>query len=208
MDDHTNQVSNRAFPGAREPKLRAHCVLESGGRLRLILYCIRLVVDFIFLYASISPMLVIRLQRVGKKNDPSFRVVLVDSKRSAKTGRFLEVLGNYDARKGEPALKGERIAHWLSVGAQPSGTVHNILISAKLIDGKKINVLPKKSPPKKEEKPEEKKEVAEEVSEKVEEKTETIEEKVGLEEVKEEATEKTEEPKEEISVDKEDTVTA
>lgn len=93
----------------------------------------------------------IRLQRVGRKNDPSFRVVLVDSHRAAKTGSVIETLGNYDARKGEPSFNKERVKHWLSVGAKPSDTVHNLFLSAKLIEGKKINVLPKKSPPKKEE---------------------------------------------------------
>lgn len=101
--------------------------------------------------ASIEPMLMIRLQRVGRKNDPSFRLVLVDSHRAARTGSVLEVLGNYDARKGDPIFHEERVQHWLATGAKPSDTVHNLLLSAKLIEGKKINVLPKKSQPKKEE---------------------------------------------------------
>lgn len=96
-------------------------------------------------------MLIIRLQRVGRKNDPSFRVVLLDSKRAAKSGGVLEVLGSYDARKGKPALKNERILHWISVGAQTSDTMHNLLVSEKVVQGQKINVLPKKTPPKKEE---------------------------------------------------------
>ena len=95
-------------------------------------------------------MLTIRLQRVGRKNDPSFRAVLVDSKRAAKTGRVTEVLGSYDARKGTPVFREDRIRYWISQGAQVSGTVHNLLISAGIISGKKVNVLPKKSPPKKE----------------------------------------------------------
>lgn len=95
-------------------------------------------------------MLAIRLQRVGRRNDPSFRVILTDSKRAARTGGFTEVLGSYDARKGSPALKAERISYWISVGAKPSGTVHNLLISEKILEGKKVNVLPKKSPPAKE----------------------------------------------------------
>ncbi len=95
-------------------------------------------------------MLTIRLQRVGRTNDPSFRVILTDSKRAARTGGFVEILGNYDARKGKPILQAERIKHWLSVGAKSSGTVHNLLISERIIEGKKINVLPRKSPPAKE----------------------------------------------------------
>jgi small subunit ribosomal protein S16 len=93
-------------------------------------------------------MLKIRLQRTGRKNEPTFRLVLTDSKNSAKSGRFLEVLGNFDSRKGEKAeFKGERISHWMSVGAQVSDTVHNLLVDKKLVSGKKINKLPKKSAP-------------------------------------------------------------
>lgn len=93
-------------------------------------------------------MLKIRLQRVGRKNDPSFRVVLTDSKNATRSGKFLEVLGAYNARRGEPSIAGERIKYWMSVGAKPTGTVHNLLLKEKIISGKKINVLPKKTVPK------------------------------------------------------------
>ncbi len=96
-------------------------------------------------------MLKIRLQRTGRKNEPTFRLVLTDSKNSTKSGRFLEVLGNYDSRKGDKAeFKSDRISHWMSVGAQVSDTVHNLLVDKKLISGKKLNKLPKKSAPVKE----------------------------------------------------------
>jgi len=90
-------------------------------------------------------MLKIRLQRVGRKHEPSFRLVLTDSKNSTKSGKYLENLGNYDARRGEKSeFKGERITYWVSKGAQLSGTVHNLLIDKKIVSGKKINVLPLK----------------------------------------------------------------
>lgn len=95
-------------------------------------------------------MLTIRLQRVGRKNDPSFRVILVEAKRAAKTGNYQEMLGSYDPRSNRVDLKADRIKHWMSMGATVSDTVHNLLVSQKIIDGKKINVLPRKSPPKKE----------------------------------------------------------
>ena len=91
-------------------------------------------------------MLAIRLQRVGRKNDPSFRVIVTDSKMKPKTGNFLEILGSYDARKGKPVINTERAKHWLSMGAQASGTVHNILVDLKAVTAKKINVLGKKTP--------------------------------------------------------------
>ncbi|MFA6536108.1 MAG: 30S ribosomal protein S16 [Candidatus Paceibacterota bacterium] len=109
-------------------------------------------------------MLIIRLQRVGRRNEPTFRIVVTDSKNGPKSGKALEVVGAYDPReakgnKGNNRLDTERIKHWISKGAQVSDTVHNMLISAKVIQGKKINVLPKKKPIVKEEKPVEKKAV-------------------------------------------------
>lgn len=93
-------------------------------------------------------MLMIRLQRIGRKNDPSFRVVLTDSKNAAKSGKFLEILGSYNLKKGEVLFKADRIKHWMSHGAQTSATVHNFLVHQKLIEGKKKNVLSKKAPTK------------------------------------------------------------
>ena len=97
----------------------------------------------------------IRLQRVGKKHDPSFRVVLTDSKNSTKSGKFIEVLGHYDARGGKTELKKDRITHWLSVGAKTSVTLNNILVNNKVVAGKKLNAMPKKKKSKDGEKKEE-----------------------------------------------------
>ena len=88
-------------------------------------------------------MLTIRLTRVGRKNDPSFRVIVIDSKRKVKAGNYLEMLGSYDPRLDRVELKADRIKHWMSHGAQLSDTVHNILVGQKIIDAKKINILPK-----------------------------------------------------------------
>lgn len=107
-------------------------------------------------------MLKIRLQRIGRKNDPSFRVILTDSRRGPKSGKYIEMLGSYDPRKDNVALKADRIKHWIQNGAQVSSTVHNILINENVIKGKKINVLPKKSPIIKKEKEQPKEEVKEE----------------------------------------------
>lgn len=96
-------------------------------------------------------MITIRLTRVGKKKDPSFRVIVVDSKKKVQTGNYLEMVGSYDPRVNRADLKADRIKHWMDNGAQVSDTVHNLLVSQKIIDAKKINVLPKKTVPKKEE---------------------------------------------------------
>lgn len=96
-------------------------------------------------------MLKIRLQRTGRKHEPTFRVVLTDSKNGPKSGKFLEILGSYDARRNaDTQLKKERIQHWIAQGAQVSDTVHNLLITHEVIAGKKINVLPLKTPIRKE----------------------------------------------------------
>jgi len=96
--------------------------------------------------ATILCMLKIRLQRVGRKNDPRFRVIVTDSRRGPKSGKYIEMLGSYDPRENTSALKAERIKYWISQGAQVSGTVHNTLVKEGIIKGDKINVLPKKTP--------------------------------------------------------------
>jgi small subunit ribosomal protein S16 len=90
-------------------------------------------------------MLTIRLTRVGKKNDPSFRVIVVESKRKPQPGNYLEMVGSYDPRTDRIDLKADRIKHWIGMGATTSETVHNLLVTNKIIDAKKINVLPKKT---------------------------------------------------------------
>ena len=89
-------------------------------------------------------MLMIRLQRVGRKNDPSFRAVVVDSHAAAKTGKVIEVVGNYDARHGEPTLKADRILDWINKGAQVSDTMNNLLIKKGVVKGAKKNVASSK----------------------------------------------------------------
>ncbi len=159
-------------------------------------------------------MLRIRLQRVGRKHDPHFRVVLTDQKNGPKSGRFLDVLGSYDAKAGNIQLKADKIKDWIAKGAQVSDTVHNMLVSQKIIEGKKINVLPKKTPIVKE-LTEEEKAVAEAPVESTEAETapeaateekteEVVEEKKEVEEVQEEKKEEeVAEPVEEEKKEKE-----
>ena len=85
-------------------------------------------------------MLKIRLFRIGKKHQPVFRVIVTDKKNPPRGGRFLEILGFWNPLTKEKNLKIERIKYWLSVGAKPSDTVYNLLISEKIIKGKKIDV--------------------------------------------------------------------
>ncbi|TSC63065.1 MAG: small subunit ribosomal protein S16 [Parcubacteria group bacterium Greene0416_14] len=110
------------------------------------------------LFASIHQMLKVRLKRVGRKNDPSFRLILTESTSGPKSGRVIETFGSYNPHEGQEkaSINGERILYWVSKGAQVSPTVHNMLLNHKIITGKKVNVLPKKRPILKEVKQEEK----------------------------------------------------
>jgi len=100
-------------------------------------------------------MLVIRLFRIGKKNQPSFKIVVTDKRNPVRGGRFVEEIGFYNPLKKERKINAVRAKYWISVGAQPSDTVHNMFLSEKIIEGKKI---PKHKTPKKKE--EEKKEIS------------------------------------------------
>lgn len=72
----------------------------------------------------------LRLKRVGRRHRPSYRVAAVDS-RSPRDGRMIEELGSYNPLASDPnqqvVLVRDRIEYWLSVGAQPSDTVRNLL---------------------------------------------------------------------------------
>lgn len=82
-------------------------------------------------------MIVIRLSRVGKRNQAIFRIVVAEKEKSAK-GKFIESLGSYNPRSKKDNIKidQERINYWLKKGAQPSLTMTGIL--------KKEGILPEK----------------------------------------------------------------
>jgi len=91
-------------------------------------------------------MLKIRLQRLGRKNDPHFKLIVAPQILKPKTHLLLEELGYYDPRSGKGEFRGVRIKYWLKVGAKASPTVFNLLVSQGILEGKKLNVLPRKSP--------------------------------------------------------------
>lgn len=84
-------------------------------------------------------MLKIRLQRIGRRNDPKFRLVITEQKSKPRSGE-LEILGSYDPKTDSKILKAERITYWISKGAQLSDTAHNFLVKNQVITGKKIAV--------------------------------------------------------------------
>lgn len=80
-------------------------------------------------------MVKIRLRRTGKKKQPSYRVVVVDS-RSPRDGRFIEIIGHYNPVQQPKVLniKGDRARYWLGVGAQPSETVKHLFKQVNILD--------------------------------------------------------------------------
>ncbi len=82
-------------------------------------------------------MVRIRLQRLGRHNRPFYRINAVD-KRTRRDGSAIEQLGWYDPLAKDPAkqldLNEERVKYWLSVGAQPSDTLRDVLAKRKLVD--------------------------------------------------------------------------
>jgi len=94
-------------------------------------------------------LLVIRLARTGRNKYPTYRIVAAESARAA-TGKFVEVLGNYNPHTKELVLKKDRIAERLSFGAQPSNTVVKLLLREKMELPSWVK-LKTKTPPKVEE---------------------------------------------------------
>ena len=91
-------------------------------------------------------MLMMRLQRVGRRNDPSYRIVVTDKRTGPKSNKHVDLLGSYSPKSDGVQIDADRAKDWISKGVQLSPTVHNLLVNEKVIEGKKINVLPKKSP--------------------------------------------------------------
>jgi small subunit ribosomal protein S16 len=83
-------------------------------------------------------MLRIRLQRMGRKKAPSYRVIVSERTKDPYAGG-IEILGHYNpiAQPKVIELKADRIEHWIANGAQPSETVHNLLVRQGIITGDK-----------------------------------------------------------------------
>jgi len=91
----------------------------------------------------------IRFQRVGRKNDPAFRLVVTPKRRRPQTGG-LELLGSYHPKTKETVLHADRIRHWLDHGAQASSTVLRLLYKKNILApagarGKSVSISSKKS---------------------------------------------------------------
>ena len=85
-------------------------------------------------------MLVIRMQRTGRKRQPSFRLIIQEKARSPHS-KVVEIVGFYNPRSKEKGFNEERIAYWLGQGVQPTDSVHNLLVNAGLIHAEKRRVV-------------------------------------------------------------------
>lgn len=79
-------------------------------------------------------MLKLRLIRIGRRNDPHFRIVAQDIKRAPK-GKYTELLGNYAPLQKKRTISKERVLYWLSKGAVPTDTLWNMFVSEGIIKG-------------------------------------------------------------------------
>jgi len=82
-------------------------------------------------------MLSIRLRRGGSKKKPTYRVIVTEKSRDP-LGTYLEGLGNYNPHTKATVLNADRIKYWISKGAQPTPTVHNLLVAEKVIEAEKV----------------------------------------------------------------------
>lgn len=87
-------------------------------------------------------MLTIRLSRVGKKKQPTYRFI-VSEKSKDPWGDNLEILGHFNPRTNPATLviKADRVKHWISKGATTSDTVHNLLVDQKIIEDDKRRIV-------------------------------------------------------------------
>ncbi|MEK7094280.1 MAG: 30S ribosomal protein S16 [Patescibacteria group bacterium] len=89
-------------------------------------------------------MLAIKLQRIGKKHQPSYRLVVAE-RRSKIQAPPIEDLGSYNPFTKTFEVKKDRVTHWVKVGAQPTTSMHNLLVKNRVLTTPKKVVKLKKS---------------------------------------------------------------
>src|SRR5271155_3803438 len=94
-------------------------------------------------FAILFNMLAIKLQRIGKKHQPSYRLVVAE-KRSKMAAPPVEDLGAYNPSSKVTTFDNDRILHWIKMGAQPTPTVHNLLVEQKISGTPKMAIKMKK----------------------------------------------------------------
>jgi small subunit ribosomal protein S16 len=90
-------------------------------------------------------MLMIRFQRIGRKNDPAFRIVVLEKTSGPKAGNYVDLVGTYNPKTKAVSLQADRIQDWVKKGAQVSPSLNNLLISQGVMEGTKAAVVSKKN---------------------------------------------------------------
>ncbi|KKU89723.1 MAG: 30S ribosomal protein S16 [Candidatus Yanofskybacteria bacterium GW2011_GWA1_48_10] len=95
---------------------------------------------------QVITMLVMRLQRIGKRGQAYFRIIVTEHTKKPQ-GEYLELLGSYDPHKKNLRAKKERIEYWMSQGVRLSPTVNNLLVNNHIINtAKMVSWKPKVKP--------------------------------------------------------------
>jgi small subunit ribosomal protein S16 len=90
-------------------------------------------------------MLMIRFQRIGRKNDPAFRIAVLEKTAGPKAGSYVDLVGTYNPKTKAVTLQPDRIKDWVSKGAQVSPTAMNLFIKQGVFEGKPVQVISKKN---------------------------------------------------------------
>lgn len=88
-------------------------------------------------------MLMIRFQRIGRKNDAAFRMVVLEKTAGPKAGKYVDLVGTYNPKTKAMTVDGEKINAWIKKGAQVSPSLMNLLVAKGLVEGKKVPVIAK-----------------------------------------------------------------
>ena len=100
-------------------------------------------------------MLMMRLQRIGRRNEAHFKIVVIEKTKGPKSQKYVDIIGSYNPKLERVQIDTEKASKWLGKGVQPSDVVRNFLIDQKVLEGRKVNVLPTKKPTKKKNAPDE-----------------------------------------------------
>lgn len=87
----------------------------------------------------------IRFQRIGRKNDPSFRMVVLEKTSGPKAGTYVDLVGTYNPKTKAFNADGAKIKEWLAKGAQLSPSLRNLLIDKNVLEGTKTQVISNKN---------------------------------------------------------------
>lgn len=121
-------------------------ITPAGPRLAgFLLSCALFDLFSVFWYCS-TTMLMIRFQRIGRKNDAAFRMAVLPKASGPKAGKFVDLVGTYNPKTKAMTADGAKIKDWVAKGAQMSPSLQNLLVKNGIIEGtKSAKVVTKKN---------------------------------------------------------------